>query len=215
MAAAAACSNATAPKTKYYVERNWHGQPVKRNSEHERMRNAKRAAFIARKQLAATVQSGADDALTGRVNSQLEAFETRQWLAARGTLPKAVGLSERRHAVLKSMFDSLCRLTHGRSIIALSEIRAAIEKLPLHGNGGHAQAAELIDRIVECFIKLDTDGNGTIDFKEFTALMASQAPDRAFLSLQEQLSLKGMSEPIYHFRCVHTITADCYICEYH
>jgi EF hand len=94
----------------------------------------------------------------------------------------------------------LCRLTHGGSIIALKGLRVAIDNVPVHGNESCAQASALIDKIVECFMKLGTDGNGTIDYKEFVAVMTSQPSDKIFLSLQEPLSVKGMTEPIYHFR---------------
>jgi EF hand len=199
---APAVGRALAPASKFYIERNWHGQPVTRNAEAERKRHAERAAFVARKQLAAGKEGGkASDALKRRARSKLEAFETQQWLATRATLrPKAVSISERRDGVLKTMFSSLCQLTNGGSIIALDQIRAAINNLPVHDNDSRATGHALIDKIVECFTKLDTDGNGTIDYGEFVAVMTSQSSDKIFLSLQEQLSMKGMTEPIYHFR---------------
>jgi hypothetical protein len=96
---APAAARALAPASKFYIERNWHGQPVTRNVEAECKRHAERAAFVTRKLLAARDQGEADDARTRRVRSQLEAFETKQWLATRGTLrPKAVSISERRDA---------------------------------------------------------------------------------------------------------------------
>jgi EF hand len=199
---APAVGRAFAPASKFSLERNWHGQPVTRNVEAERKHHALRAAYVARKQLAAGEQGGkTNDAPKRRARSKLEVFETKQWLATRGTLrPKAVSISERRDGVLKAMFSSLCQLTNGGSIIALNQIRSAINNLPVHGNDSRTTGNALIDKIVECFTRLDTDGNGTIDYGEFVAVMTLQSSDKTFLSLQEQLSMKGMTEPIYHFR---------------
>lgn len=138
--------------------------------------------------------------ITPQIVCSTDSFHTQQWLASRqkGAATSAQGvlttISAQRLAFLKDMFNMLD--LDGGGTIGLGEIRAVFAELPLGDDV--KKKAETLKQIMAVFKALDRrEEHGDISFMQWVQVMASQAPGRTFMDLQEQHSSKGNSGLVY------------------